>query len=664
MIRKFSACTTTAGNSIAHTSETSASQGNDVTEFLDDVPWARHPYTDLNDSSSFHIMEGRWLRNPQYLDSLVDHLYTGGGNDRHFSESIAAATFAWTQVTGDTAPALRHLDAMQHIYNLWDDHFDAERGLYWIEPLLDATEYTISSIDASGAGFTDSPSKRDFENGFTGGYSFRPSINASQFGNAKAIARLAEQSGHKELALEYDRRAEALRSATLHELWNPALNHFTDIYQRSTPFVKAGSFIRGRELVGLVPWTFELPPESANESAANYNAAWQHVLAKDELDGAFGLRTVEPSYAKYLHQYRYDKATGQPECQWNGPSWPFQTSQALTAMSNLLQDYKQQEVSANDFVRLLRQYTHQHIAPNGDFDLQEDYNPDTGEPIVGLPRSHHYNHSTYIDVVLTGLLGIRPRSDDTFEIDPLLPLANSGEQRLHFFALQSLRYHGHDLSVVFDETGDRYGLGKGLSVFEDSKRVGGAAHLQKLLIPLAHKDPTLPGSREVDIAVNAWARTPTIYETDLPIVTGEPHTDDAHLYQAIDGRMWFFAEIANGWSPTPSVDTVHGEPPYTFAVDLRHSARVDAAELYFFADEKNYFPPTSYRIQARVSGAWQDVPDQRTFPAVPLGNGLNRITFPSLKAQEFRIQLTPSPKGNFRLIECKLLHSERASNRN
>src|ERR1035441_7134201 len=76
-------------------------QGATVLEFLDDVPWAREPYTDLNDSSSFHILEGRWLRNPAIIDSLIDHLYVGGGNDRHFSESIAAATEASTRVTGD-----------------------------------------------------------------------------------------------------------------------------------------------------------------------------------------------------------------------------------------------------------------------------------------------------------------------------------------------------------------------------------------------------------------------------------------------------------------------------------------------------------------------------------------------------------------------------------
>ena len=45
------------------------------------------------------------------------------------------------------------------------------------QPLLDATEYTISSIDASGG-----------KDGFRGGDSFRPSINAYMYANARAIA--------------------------------------------------------------------------------------------------------------------------------------------------------------------------------------------------------------------------------------------------------------------------------------------------------------------------------------------------------------------------------------------------------------------------------------------------------------------------------------------
>jgi len=194
------------------------SQGTTVLEFLEDVPWAREPYADLNDSSSFHIMEGRWLRNPAIVESLIDHLYSGAGNDRHFSESIAAATDMFTQVTGDPEPGLRHLDTMQYIFNLWDDHFDRQRNLYWIEPILDATEYTISSIDASGAGFVSQASTDENHNGFKGGYAFRPTINSYQYANALAIARFARLAGETKVAVNYTQRAEKLRTAVLSQL--------------------------------------------------------------------------------------------------------------------------------------------------------------------------------------------------------------------------------------------------------------------------------------------------------------------------------------------------------------------------------------------------------------------------------------------------------------
>src|SRR6202034_146794 len=103
-------------------------------------------------------------------------------------------------------PVLRHLDTMQYIFNVWDDHFDQSRNLYWIEPLLDATEYTIASIDASGAGFTNTPFQRDDQNGFTGGLGFPPSLNVYQFANAQAIANLARAAGKPDIAAEYTRR--------------------------------------------------------------------------------------------------------------------------------------------------------------------------------------------------------------------------------------------------------------------------------------------------------------------------------------------------------------------------------------------------------------------------------------------------------------------------
>lgn len=620
-------------------------QGTTVLEFLDNVPWARQPYTDLNDSSSFHIMEGRWLRDPGIVDSLIDHLYSGGGNDRHFSESIAAATESSILVTGDPLPALRHLDAMQYIYNEWDDHFDRSRNLYWIEPLLDATEYTIASIDASGAGFTDKPSNDQNHNGFTGGFAFRPSINSYQYANALAIARLAALAGQHDVAKDYTQRAGKIRTAVLNQLWNPEQEHFTDRYQRSTQFVTAGEFIRGRELVGYVPWLYELPPGDTY-SAGKYAVAWRHALSAVELGGPNGLRTVEPGYPRYLTQYRYDQASGKSECQWNGPSWPFQTSQTLTALANLLDDYPQSGVTKSDYLHLLRQYTQQHFLSPGYPDLQEDYNPDTGRPIVGLERSHHYNHSTYIDLILSGLIGIRPRADNTLEIDPLIPSEVTADERpIKYFALQNLKYHGRDIGIIYDSEGTHYRAGRGLSVFVDDKRVFGPKPLGrvKVVLPPLLLKPSKAVSAHIDLFVN-----PGI--PNGPLATASSSITSAATAEAVDGRLWFFPEIANGWSPAAG----NTEPTSWYSIDLQQSWKLRSIELYFFADGKKYLAPPAFDLEYRTDAGWQNIPQQQREPQLPLANGENRIVFPAISAREFRLVVTNPPMpATFRLIEIE-----------
>ena len=620
-------------------------QGTTVLEFLPNVPWARQPYTDLNDSASFHITEGRWLRDPTTVDSLIDHLYSGGGNDRHFSESIAAATEASTLVTGDPVPALRHLDTMRYIYNEWDDHFDRARNLYWIEPLLDATEYTIASIDASGAGFTDKPSTDQNRNGFTGGLTFRPSINSYQYANALAISRLASQAGKPDVAEDYAQRAVSIRSAVLSQLWNPTLEHFTDRYQRSTPYVTAGEFIRGRELVGYVPWLYELAPQDSPD-AGKYDVAWEHALAATELGGPFGLRTVEPTYPRYLNQYRYDQASGKPECQWNGPSWPFQTSQALAAMANLLDDYPSSKVTKADYLHLLRQYTKEHFISPGYPDLQEDYDPDTGRPIVGLARSHHYSHSTYVDLVLSGLIGIRPRTDNILEIDPLISSqVHPGEQPIRYFTLQNVEYHGHNIGIVYDENGARYGIGRGLSVFVDGNRLFGPKPLGRVHVPLPPLSRPLTHASEprIDLCVNPGLPSG-------PLAAASSSITPAAIAEAIDGRLWFFPEIANGWSPNAD----SAEPTSWYTVDLQQSNTIGSVELYFFADGAKYLVPPRFDLQYLTSGGWRDIPQQQRHPREPLANGENEITFPPLSTQKLRLVVTnPPAPSTFRLVEIK-----------
>ena len=65
-----------------------------ITEFINDVHWDRDPYSTINAATMHHIYEGRWLKDDRYMDSYINYMYQGGGNNRSYSEGIADAAYA------------------------------------------------------------------------------------------------------------------------------------------------------------------------------------------------------------------------------------------------------------------------------------------------------------------------------------------------------------------------------------------------------------------------------------------------------------------------------------------------------------------------------------------------------------------------------------------
>ncbi|WP_260925788.1 MGH1-like glycoside hydrolase domain-containing protein [Novosphingobium sp. 9] len=595
-------------------------KGYVTTEFADDVPWQRDPYASLNDASGFHITEGRWLRDRRFVSNYVDFMYEGG-NDRHFSDYMADSVWQKYLVDGDKAAVTQHLAVMRHIQGLWEDHYDWSKRLYWVEPLLDATEYTVSSIDASGG-----------KDGFTGGQAFRPSINSYMAANARAIAHIAALAGKPALEQQYDAEAKGLAARMNADLWNPRLGHYTDRFQVDNAHVHYWDFIRNRELVGYLPWMFDLAPDDATHAAA-----WSHLLDAKSLAGEHGMRTAEASYEYYMRQYRYEGTAR--ECQWNGPVWPYQTTQVLEGMINLLDHYHDHgPVTRSTFMDLLRQYTALHY--QGDrLDLEEDYDPATGKPIVGLARSHHYFHSGYNDLILSGLVGIRPRADNVLEVNPLLPDATD-PQALGWFRVVDVPYHGHLVGVTWDADGRRYGR-KGLTVTVDGREVAHRDALARIEVPLARKAAP-PVTGEIDRAVQ-------LVRGQYPLASASSGTEPENLHDAIDGRLWFFPELPNGWNSAP------GTAPQWYAVDFGKPVTLSAAELAFFDDGKGYAVPADASLEYRDArdGAWHPLGK-----ANPLANGVTRVTFPARTVTQIRVTMTPTNGKAIRLAEFKAL-SER-----
>ncbi|KAF2033974.1 hypothetical protein EK21DRAFT_57469 [Setomelanomma holmii] len=597
------------------------------TEFLDDVSWQTNPWASLNDATGFHLLEGRWCRDRRFKEDYAAFILGPNSNTRQFSESMGAAVWQGYLVDGVAADAIARLDQMQTVYNAWSDAFDTPKGLYYVEPIRDATEYTISSIDASNG--TD---------GFFGGFAFRPSINSLQYANAKAIASLAAlKGGSDSIVSDYNSRAAAIKTRVQSSLWNSTFEHFIDRYQQNNDFVKYWNFIRGRELVGYVPWTHSLPDDTTEHAQA-----WKHALNTNQLLGPHGLRTVEPSYQYYMRQYRYDGT--QPECQWNGPVWPFQTTQVISGLANFLNDYPKGAaagvVGAADHTKLLKLYAKLHYNPQrgGILDLEEDYYPDTGYPVVGLKRSPHYFHSGYVDLVLSGLIGIRPSADDVLDVNPLIDASS-----ITYFRADRVIYHGHEVAVQWDATGSRYGTA-GLQIEVDGKVVASSLKLARLKVNLARKAPAAINRR---IAKSVQLQTTTAYPHGNVSVSG---ADVESIHDAIDGRIWFFPEtyVANGWSTPAGTGS-----ELWYSIDFGTSTSTGAADLAFFADDGQGFDvPDSYRIQTLSGTTWVDAKNAKYPKAV--ANGITETSWTATSSNQVRLVFKPKSGKKVRLVEFKV----------
>jgi len=100
----------------------------------------------------------------------------------------------------------------------------------------------------------------------------------------------------------------------------------------------------------------------------------------------------------------------------------------------------------------------------------------TGEWLWGdNERSRYYNHSTYNDLIISGLVGLRPTLDNEITVNPLVP-----KGKWSYFCLDGIVYHEHNLTILWDADGMRYGQGQGLTLLVDGKRVANRPDLGKL----------------------------------------------------------------------------------------------------------------------------------------------------------------------------------------
>ena len=387
-----------------------------VTEFLPEVGHARK-YNTINCPVGHHLYEGRWIKDPRYLDDYGRFMLQGGGDLHQFSCWFADAVYHRYCVNPDGAYVTGLLAGLVDYYRRWEER-EAD-GLFHYTPWMDGMEFSIS-------GNTEER--------------FRPTLNAYLYADALAISRIAELAGNPALADTFRGKAAAVKAKVREKLWHPELAFFAT-RNLDGNFTPVGDPVR--EAVGYVPWYFNLPDPGCE-------AAWRHLNDPRGFCTPIGLTTAEVRHARFLQENPERLAT------WDGAIWPFATSQTLTALQNLLRNYRQPYVTAADYMRELGKYAASHVRA-GKISISEVVR----DPYVAeMGGSEHYNHSTFCDLVITGAAGLVPRADNVLEVDPLFP------KDWDYFCLDGVRYHGHLVTIAWDRTGTRYGK-KGFQVYVD-----------------------------------------------------------------------------------------------------------------------------------------------------------------------------------------------------
>lgn len=407
-----------------------------ITEFITPVKHAG-AYNTISCALGFHLAEGRWIRNPQYLDEYTHYWFFG--NDglpdakfHNYSSWFAHAAWERFSVNGRRTFLLDLLHEFITDYARWEQEKQLPNGLFWQYDVRDGMEESITG-------------SRTHKNA-------RPTINSYMYANATAIADMATLGGHADIAATFRAKAATLKQLVQEHLWDAQAQFFKA--QRDE-----NGLSDAREAIGYVPWCFNLPDRG-------YEAAWQQLIDPEGFWAPKGLTTAERRHPLF-------RSHGVGRCEWDGAAWPFATSQTLNALANVLRHYPQPYVTKQHYLDAVRTYAAAHHKDGKPY-IGEYYDEVTGEWLKGdNPRSRYYNHSTFCDLVIAGLVGLVPRADGTIELSPLLPPG-----AWDWFALDNVPYHGRSVSVLWDRTGEHYRRGQGLQVFVDGRRVIQSAELK------------------------------------------------------------------------------------------------------------------------------------------------------------------------------------------
>ncbi len=406
--------------------------GYGMTEFLVDRSYADR-YNLIACAIGHHVMESRWLRDTTYLHQILRTWYFGNEGKamtkmNKFSSWNPYAVQQLFKVQGDTAFVLSLKPRLEEEYARWESTNRLPSGLYWQGDVQDGMEESISG-----------GRKKQYA---------RPTINSYMCGNAEALAWMNGLTWDVEKTRLYKAKADTLRHLIVTHLWNEK-----DQFFETRRGDVADTLAAVREAIGYIPWYFNL-----TFTNPKYDVAWLQLLDEQGFSAPYGLTTAERRHPQF-------RSHGVGRCEWDGAVWPFATSQTLTALANYLNDYPAPHVVGDSvFFRQMELYVESQHHRGRPY-IGEYLDEKNGAWLMGdRERSRYYNHSTFNDLMITGIVGLRPQDDGSIVVNPLLP-----DNQWDYFCLDGVNYRGHVLTIIWDKDGQHYHQGSGLTLLVDGQ---------------------------------------------------------------------------------------------------------------------------------------------------------------------------------------------------
>ena len=635
-----------------------------------------------------HLQDTKWLRSP-YLaygqllsagnssqsSAFLDNPGNRNNWNNHYGQYLAEAGYEAFNVIGGGAELAENLayyfghDATGQLEH-YGNHIEGRDLIAYRNNYMTGNDADTISMHAPGTGTWKAHGE-----------------NAYVWAAADAAAKLYEQLGNTEQAKYYRDLADKIKADVLELMWCEECQKFETYAVRPTGTqhnANQPNLVKYTESNNYNYFAVGLVPDDA-ASVTKYKEALK----------AFSNGKEFPIFPFYTaNQVHNQEVSGSNN--FSNINFTVQ----LRLYESALRTYdKEQTYITDDMLAMMAEWMAWNVYPDaGDvrYPNNNEFHNIDGRTYENYYRSWIYHNilGNYTYLFIEDMAGIQPRSDEKIELSPI-------DFSYDHFMVNNVRYHGHDLTVVWDKPDD----GKtwynecpeGYSLYIDGTLAFTLKDLAHVVYDSATKEISFPDGAVEIVTNNGGAAIPTAMNTAITEekVLNMLEKSGVHgmtnLAEGAEVTATFTPDKARAasWAekhradgsdstskavnetvpdPQAVVDGTTVDMPFwgnygsvnerdSLTLKLSSKQTVDMATLYFYNDRQTngYSEPSKFAVEYWDGEAWQAVRQQTRTPSAPRAN-YNAVYFAPVETDQLRFTFTNKDKGFTAVTEIQLFN--------